>query len=382
MKYGLEITIRKDGLSLSRPGGGEEEFLPREGVRPADVVAAYRDRKGITDPRLVIFIAEECLFVKKFELPAATADLREAIGYQLALLTPFAEEAMLSGHTATRSGGAFQIMLVAAARQPAETYARQLVEAGYTIVGIFPASQRYVTKGCPKGPWGLVLPGRFHKVLLFNGSRWQDLVLCGGAPDFTELSQICSTATIYHPRPPAGESRFLAPGPLLSHRPLLKEFNLLPASYRKRDYSKMIISGLLALNLAAFLGLAGGKIHQLRALRQQVEAEIAAIMPLVRETNRTRAAVNELTEKIDRLDQLGGNPDLISLLATLTDELPRSAYLEMIRTDKQSRAIVLQGYTDDIATLTTKLQALRGAQLKSTSRRRDQTFFHMEIPSP
>jgi len=382
MNYGLEITIRKEDISLALPGGGEAEFLPGTEPLLAEQVTAYRSKKGIVDSRVVIFIAEECIFFKQFELPGTTSDIKEAIGYQLGILTPFTEDAMLHGYTVTRTGEAYQILLVATARQPVESYVQQLTEAGLTIIGIFPASHRYVTKASPKGAWALVLPGQFSKALIFAGARLRDIVLFNGDPDFTELSEISGTETIYHPNPPAGNGRLLNPGQLLSERPLLKEYNLLPPSYRKRDYSKLIITGLLALNLAAFLGLAGGKIYHLFSLEQQVEKKITAVMPEVREVNRTRAAINDLEKKIERISQISGNMDIISLLDNLTKELPTSAYLEMIRLDKRSRAIILQGYTDDIAALTTKLQAMQGAQLKSTSRRRDKTFFQMEIPPP
>jgi hypothetical protein len=50
--------------------------------------------------------------------------------------------------------------------------------------------------------------------------------------------------------------------------------------------------------------------------------------------------------------------------------------------DNRNNSIHIQGYTNDINELTANLQNVGNAQLKSTSSRRNKTYFHVEITLP
>ena len=61
---------------------------------------------------------------------------------------------------------------------------------------------------------------------------------------------------------PLAPPGFLDAHQLTTKKPLLKEFDLLPASFRRPDYSKTLIVILLTMNIVALLGLAGIKEYR------------------------------------------------------------------------------------------------------------------------
>ena len=155
---------------------------------------------------------------------------------------------------------------------------------------------------------------------------------------------------------------------LLAAKPLLKEYNLLPSSYRSPEFSKFFVAVLLVLNILALLAFVGGKEFQLRDYAARINTEIDAVAPLAREVKELRARQTELTEYIDEVTAVGHNPDLISFFEKMTTELPDSAYLDQMRMDSRQKAA--------------KLQEMGEAKLKSTSRRKNQTYFNVEISLP
>jgi Tfp pilus assembly protein PilN len=169
---------------------------------------------------------------------------------------------------------------------------------------------------------------------------------------------------------------------LLRETPLLKYFNMLPESYRRPDYAKIVIAVLLVLNIITFLSLGAVKAYRLKELNAQYDRKIEEIMPLVKEMKEIRIQEEESLQSIDRFKEIGGNFDLISLLTELTDELPKSSYVDQMRMDNRNNSIHIQGYTNDINELTANLQNVGNAQLKSTSSRRNKTYFHVEITLP
>ena len=104
--------------------------------------------------------------------------------------------------------------------------------------------------------------------------------------------------------------------------------------------------------------------------------------PLAREARQLRSKEEQLNHYLGEFMAVGQNPDLITFLDTLTRSLPESAYLDQLRMDSKDKAVVIQGYTDDINALTAKLTEMGEAKLKSTSRRRNQTYFNVEINLP
>jgi Tfp pilus assembly protein PilN len=161
--------------------------------------------------------------------------------------------------------------------------------------------------------------------------------------------------------------------------PLLKKFDLLPPVFRKPDYARAVIVSLLVLNLLALLGLAGIKQYRLSGIEQQLSHEISEIMPKVREIKLLRAQEKQLTEDIEKIQELSKSPDLITFLKKMNDELPKTSFLDQLRLDQNKNTIHIQGYTEDIGELTARLQVLGQTKLKSTSRRRNETYFQLEI---
>lgn len=379
----LEIFIRKGDIVISRPGEPEDrmEFPAGQELTFREQAAEFFMKKGGMVSSVVLYVAEELLFMKTFQLPLETRDLKEAVGYQIGLLAPFAEDSILYSFSSVRKKEGFRVTLYAAQREPCESYLQEIAESGFQITGLFPESQRYVNRSCRHMEWALVMPGRFVKILVFSGTHLQDQLLCNTESSFAEIADLCGTDTIYHLQPPENDN-FLDSRQLSSRKPLLKEYNLLPASYRRPDFSRMIIVTLVVLNLVAMLFLVAGKGYRLKSIGGQVDEQINALLPIVKEVKALSVKERQLEEYVGKIEGLGSNPDLIAFLKNITEALPKTAYLDQMRMDKKQNAIIVQGYTEDISELTGKLQAMGEAKLKSTSRRRNKTYFNVEINLP
>lgn len=376
----IEIIIHGNGATIRHPQeeGAAELFVASPETFGKDLVE-FCVRTGISATSVIMYVSEELVFYKSFELPLKTPNLKEALEYQLGLLTPFSEDSYLYSYSTVRAKNEYKISLFAVQREQIAIYMQGVADAGFTIEGLFPESQRYVTRSAHKDKWALVLPGRFAKVYTFTGSRLQDRALCGTEPDFDEIVSLTGAAQVYWAGPSPGEQRYRDAGVLLAGKPVLKEFNLLPATYRRPDYFKTIIPVLAALNILCLVGIVGLKITNLYTLDRQVSEQIEKIMPAVKEVKQLQSREQELKAAIGNFEKLGENPDLISFLKELTDKLPSGSYLDQMQLDKREGAIQLRGYTEDVSALTAKLKALGEIKLKSTSRRRNQTYFNVEI---
>ena len=62
--------------------------------------------------------------------------------------------------------------------------------------------------------------------------------------------------------------------------------------------------------------------------------------------------------------------------------MPTNSYVDQLRLDEKTNVVSIQGYTDEVSGLTTKLQEVGSAQLKSTSSRQNKTYFNVEISLP
>ena len=227
----------------------------------------------------------------------------------------------------------------------------------------------------------MLLQGHSKRILVLEGYSVEERLLLIAQPPYEELRKLCDTDKIYSQIPEA-EGDFNNVNDLLTAEPLLKEYNLLPASYRSPEFSKFFVMVLLVLNILALLAFVGGKEYQLRDYGARINAEIDAVAPLTREVKELHAKQKELTEYIEEVTAVGQNPDLISFMEKMTTELPDSAYLDQMRMDSRQKSISIQGYTSDISALTAKLQDMGEAKLKSTSRRKNQTYFNVEISLP
>ena len=338
-------------------------------------VTAFCAEQNISVSEVVFYLSEDLLFFKKIHLPAQTANVREAIELQRDLLLPFADDCLYS-FTSERGRDGYDVILYAAARPSIEEAVVDVRDAGFRLLGIFPESHRFIRSELKKMEWGLLMGGPSPKLFCFSGDKLRDRLLCQSEPDPDEAAALCGTETIFAVNledasgfPPAEPGAASGSGP----------FNLLPASYRRPDYFRMALIGLVILNIIALAAMGVGKIYQVRKIGSQLDAEIAKVMPQIKETEKLRLREKKLLKTVERLEGLGNNFDLITFLTKLTRILPDSAYLDQLRLDPKTGAVNIQGYTDDISGLTTELQTLGDAKLKSTRRRKNKTYFHVEI---
>jgi hypothetical protein len=372
----VEVLIQGNGAILRNVNGSKSiELGAGDFSRQMD---EFTVEAGIKNKLVTFFVSEGLLFFKDFELPLKTQNLKEAISYQLNLIIPFPEDSYYYAYASRREGKNHKILLYAVQRQHIDPYLQGAAAAGYTINGLFPESQSYLTGSSRKEDWALFIPGHPSKALVFSGQGLTDRLLFQAEPDFQELQEAVGCDAVYHQVPPA-ESDYLDANLLLDKPPFLKEYNLLPSSYRKPDYYKMIILVLAVMNIAGLIFLAGLKITKLRSFQAQVDVEIAEILPRVNEVKKLQEQEKEISGSLEAINKLGQNLDFIRLFQQLTTKLPAGSYLDQIRLDKKTTAIILQGYTDDIGNLTSSLQDIGDVKLKSTSRRKDKTYFQLEI---
>jgi len=374
----LTIIIGPRGSTIVHPHDPAISEVVDESEQLGQRLVEFCGRHGVKTARAVLYLSEELIYYKEALLPLKSSDLRKTIAYQLEMLTPFKKEEVLYSFTSRRHKENYKVSLVVTRRGPAEKAAQDILAAGYKLIGLYPESQRYVGRASQKTKWALVLPGNFPKVLSFSGTHLEDRFLCSTEPAFDDLTSLCGTQTIYHVEPPSGSS-FKPAQPLISELPALKEFNLLPATYRLPDYTRIAIIALLVLNMIAVLGLIGVKEFSLLRTNRLVEMELDKIMPQVQEAEKLREQERKVTEEIKQLNTVGKNPEIIPVLEKLAEILPKKSYLDQLRMDGKSRSLLLQGYTDDVSELTTKLQELGQATLKSTSRRQNKTYFQVEV---
>ncbi len=368
------------------------EFLIKKGARTALVREDKAKASGLEkfpilaqlsgiDPSAVtLYIAEEDLFYTSFVFPSKTPDIKEAIRFQLDMLLPFAPEESFYSYTTQRGEDGIRICLYAVLKKVIEPHLEALHGAGNNIAGVYPYSQRFVSRNS-KQKWALVADDKMPKLLVFEGTQLAQRYTCLSEPAPEEIQTLADCGEIFHPAPPL-DSTFLSAADLSRQRPLLKDFNLMPASYRRTDYLKLVMLGLIALNLLGLILFAGIKLYSLSSLNSRLEAEIAKLSPVIKQIELLNQKEDELNKTIKHLEGLGKNPDLISLLNQLTKKLPRDSYLDQIRMEKKSGAIFLHGYTNNISELTGKLQPLGEIKLKSTSRRNNKTYFQLELALP
>lgn len=397
MREPLEIVIHKGGLILCHPSDySVTEFVARDEKGVTSRIDAFIKTTRASSSTIHLFVSEDLLFFKTFKLPLDTVDLREAIGYQLEMTTPFADETTWFSFSATRNDDLYRINLFAAQSGYIDAYIQEIMEGGYQLSGLYPESQRYVNKYNRKIQWGLLLPGRFVKAYVFNGASLEERLLCSAEPSFPEAVEVCKSDMIFQLDSNAQEAPehvqqalskkpffdYLDARMLLTERPLLKDFNMLPASYQKPDYFKIIIAVLMVLNMVTFLALGAAKVYKLKVYDNQVDRQIEKIMPVVNEMKELRLEEEELLKAITQMGSIGSSFDFITFLISLTREMPSSSYVDQLRFDKQNNSVHVQGFTEDVSALTTELQVIGETQLKSTSRRKNKTYFHVEISLP
>jgi len=384
MKEALTVLVRDDGVAICHPtASNADELIPAD-ADLGEQARRFCARHGLTVDTLVFFVSEAQLFFKNFELPAKTVDLQEAIGYQLGLLTPFDPQEVFFSYAAVREKDVQVITLYALAKKAVEPLLQSAGRAGFQIAGLYPDYQRYVGRGQLPTRWGLLLPGVLPKAFLFKGPRLQTRLICQPDPTFAALQAALETETIYfagRPEDPAATG-FQPLAPMEFGKLALKELNLLPSSYRRPEYSRRLVAGLAVLNVAALLLMAGVLEYRVWSLDRELTAQVEALKPQVREVQQLAEQEKTMDKYLTDFNQNAQNPDILGILKKLTEGLPHSAYLDQIRMEKNSRAVTIRGYSNDISEMSAQLQNLGEAKLRSTSRRRDKTYFDVEIGMP
>ena len=374
MKNVVEIIVGRNGTFICY---GDLQTVARTlTVGLGKEVAAFCVEQGISGADVVFYLGEEMLFFKKFHLPAQTVDVKEAVELQRDLLLPFADDCLYS-FISERGKDGYDVLIYATGRSALEEAVIDVKNAGFRLLGIFPESQRYITHKLKKmTSWGLLVGRQPAKLLCFAGDKLRDRLLCQDEPTLAEAMELCGTETIFAVNPEEGSTLPPAEPRGLSGS---GRFNLLPASYRRPDFFRMALVGLVILNIVALVAVGGWKIYQVREIGRQLDRELTDILPLIKETEQLRIKEKKLSKTVERIGSLGRNFDLITFLAKLTKMLPENSYLDQVRLDSKTGAINIQGYTEDIADLTREIQKLGDTKLKSTRRRKNKTYFHIEI---
>ncbi len=373
----VEILIRQDELYISSSFKKEKELIAMPEASIGNRLLRYCAGKNIAAIRVVLYLAEDLLFFKKITLPLQTTDIKQAIRYQLAMFAPFDGKAF-SASTAVRGKGHYDICIYAVSEDYVESLLKELVTHGLKLNGLYPESQRYVTRLGRSKEWGLLLPARFPKLFLFNKQKVIDRLLCHSEPTIEELATLKAGKNVY--RPDWVENNgYLDANVLLKEKPILKDFNLLPEAFRRPDYMRYALIILCILNLVTLLLTGAVKEYRVFTGLKMVDGEIEKLLPTVKEVEQLRVETKKLNGVIGQIEDVGKNIDIISLLEKLTKTLPENSYLDQLRMDDKTGDIELQGYTDDVGILTSKLDVLGNAKLKATSRRNNQTYFNVEI---
>ncbi|MEW6593737.1 MAG: hypothetical protein AB1413_02585 [Thermodesulfobacteriota bacterium] len=375
---GIDLVIGKSGFTLFPPGGlaplatcaSVEELL----ARLAESCASQQH----TATELTLYVTEELLFATEFALPAKTPKLAEAIRFQLGMVVPFGDNTFRYRYTTRREGDQQKILLYALRDETVLSALEALAAAGHTFTGLFPEHQRLVTRAVPKAAWALLLDGRTSYFFTFHKGQLSGRTLCRQVPTREEMAALAGSDTLYGASDPTRHG-LLTPTPLLAAKPLHKHFDLLPETFRRPDYFRNIIAGLLIANLVLLVLFGGFRFFQTIRLSRTVEREISAIMPQVKVANDLLGRAEKLEGQIALFRDIGSNPDLVGFMAKLTTQLPPGCYLDQLRLEKRGGSYLLDGYATDISSLTAALQTLGEVKLKSTSRRQNQNYFQLEI---
>ena len=378
---GAEVIITEHGViqleagPVAKPHPIEVvifRFLARVGLVPQQKVGSA----------VTVYVAEELLFCKQFTLPVKGSGVKQAIGYQLDMLLPFPQEDCFFSYETERRKQETRVTLYTVPKEAVASHLQGLAQDGHSLGGLFPLSQRYLGRSQAKKKWALLLPGTMATLLTFANGCLRHRLLCPTPPTIEEARELTGCDTVYCPDA-SEESGFADGEALLTDVPLDKGFNLLPASYRRPDYFKLCIAGLLLLNVLALVLLLGFKEYRFQSTSSRVESEIAALQPAMKKINALVGKEIRSQKEIARLEEIGKNPNLLALLTNLTNTLPPSAYLEQLRMEKKEAAILyLDGYANDMGEMSTSLQGLGEVSLKSTSRRNNKNYFQMEITLP
>ena len=367
----MDLFIGKGQFTLcGMKQGGEPTKL---GHTPAEFAqnfgALSKQRTNQTGRPITVYISDDLLYFTRIELPKQTPDIKKALQLQMDMLSPFGEHCLYA-HDIQHDKDTIHVALYLADQRVILPVLETIIGTGHRIHGMYPESQRGLNQSNRKKNWGLISSGLFKKLTIFKAGHVTERLQISGKLDLPLLKKTYGLKYIQDivnlsdtPSPPTTPPRF----------------DLLPKAFRRTDYGKWLMAGLIALNIllgvgwltTSFVSL-HGKIDQISTTREQIAPQLAELKNLKKQqTSQSR--------KLKKYATIGTNKDLIALFTNLTKRLPSSSYLDQLRLDKKSGAIHIQGYTSDLSELTSSLRAIGNATLESTHKRRNQTYFKIEV---
>ena len=382
MKGFIEIFLNNEGIRISAPARCKEElFLSSPVSDLANRLERFVKENGVSGSPVLFYIAEDLLSFKKLMLPLKTANIKEAIAFQLSILVPYNDN-ILHSFSSVRQKEGHEVAVYALEAEKVEPFVEEVFQAGFELAGLYPESQRYVTGAVKKEDWALFLSsGRISKVMVFSGTRLLDRLPCYHEPEYDAVKSFCGRETVYRSEDMEGEG-FLDGGELLGENPLLRDFNLLPAAYKKPDYWRFILIALCILNCIALFSVIGIKQYTIQQKITHLRAQVEKLLPEVKEIETLRIKEKKIEASLQYIESIEPNFDIVRFLDEVTEGLPENSYLDQIRMEAKGNSIQLQGYTEDLGELTEKLGEYGNAKLKSTRKRQNKTYFHVEIGLP
>lgn len=381
MSKNLDIFFQTAATTVGwqAPHGYQIQALPPDSKTFSQGFSELNTGLALAGTDVDLYLGEDLIFFTKISLPLQTPDIKKAIALQLDMLSPFGEDS-LSAFTTKRGKETYSVTIYFCQKSTITPFLTLLFEAGAHLTGLFPESQRYLTRDNKELDWSLWSPGRFGKITHFKQGKVITRDLCSSGVSAAQLKEQSGSTALYS----LGNVEEGVPSALslLAQPARLREYDMLPSSFRRPDYMKKAIIALTAVNLILILLLGGGKGLALYRQAAFLDQEIEASRIDAEEALQLKSRLKKTKKQLDAYRAMGTNNDIIAFMAKLSNELPTTAYLDQMRFDHTAAIITLQGYTDDLPGLTEKIPDLGSATLKSTMKRRNQTYFHLEVSLP
>ncbi len=371
MSNGIDLFIGKGKFLLCGVKQSMDFF--DLGAEPADFALNFsiftHKNKQLLDRPITIYISDDHLYFTHINLPQQTPDLKKAIELQLDTLSPFGEKCLYAYKTSHQKES-IDVALYLANQRILLPIIETITGLEWLITGMYPESQRGVGKDPSKKTWGLLSDGLFTKLTIFKNGYVRERIQISGTEDNTLLKKTYHLSFIQH-------IENLPPIPSPPTFPL--DFNLLPQSFRRTNYRKWIVIGLLVLNLILASVWVSMNFIKIQMKINQIESLQTELTPKIQEAQKLKQQHSRLNKRLKSYEAIPKNRNLIKLFATLTQKLPNSSHLDQLRLDKKTGVIHIQGYTTNLADLTASLQVIGEATLKSTQKRKGQTYFQIEV---
>lgn len=371
MNAGIDLFIGKGQIVLCdvKQTGSNVEFAQSPAEFAQQFSAFSKQHASLAGRRITIYLSDDLLYFTRIKLPKQTPDIKKALKLQMDIISPFGENCLYA-YDIQRGKDATHVALYLTDQRIILPILETIVGMGHHIYGMYPESQRGLSSKNRKKNWGLMSQGLFNKLTIFEAGHVTERLQLSGQPDQNLLNKTYDleftqdiTDLSAKPSPPGA--------------PL--GFDLLPKTFRRTDYGKWLLLSLLTLNLLLALGWLGMNFFSLQNQINQIENFRQKMAPQLSELKKLNKQQARQSLKLQSYANIGKNKNLLSLLSNLSQNLPITSHLDQLRLDKKTGAIHIQGYTSNLGALTTSLQAIGNATLESTHKRRNQTYFKIEV---